>query len=188
MADKEQEIKTLIEGCKKNDRERQQRLYQHFYAYAMSVCLRYSGNMEEAQEILNDGFMKVFKKIDLYDPAKPFKGWLRRIMINTALDYYRKNLKHNRNEDLDRAEGVFGGEDVMDQMSYQEIMSLVQKLSPMYRAVFSLYAIDGYNHEEIASELGISVGTSKSNLFKARNNLKNMLQIHHKEAFARFAS
>ena len=167
----------LIEGCKMRDRESQRLLYQHHYAYAMSICLRYSKTREEAREILNDGFMKVFAKISQYNPETSFQGWLRRIMINTAIDHYRKELKHYHQSSLDSSVQPFVTTmTAVEDLSHQELMALVQELSPAYRAVFNLYVIDGYNHKEIAELLGITEGTSKSNLLKAREVLKGKLQ------------
>lgn len=176
----------LIEGCRNNDRECQRMLYKHFYAYAMSICIRYSQHEEEAREILNDGFMKVFAKIEKYDPARSFKGWLRRIMVNTAIDHFRANRKHYHHSDIEGQNEQVPGPGVIDEMSYNEILALVQKLTPMYRTVFSLYVIDGYSHEDIAAELGISVGTSKSNLSKARANLRKMLVKTNKELYEQY--
>jgi RNA polymerase sigma-70 factor (ECF subfamily) len=142
----------------------------------MSVCLRYSKDAEEARDVLNDGFLKVFTKLKLYDPKKPFKGWVRRIMINTALDNYRHNLKHYNLLDIENAVPEADAYDVLQKINYEYLIGLVQALSPAYRTVFNLYAIDGYTHEEIADLLGISVGTSKSNLAKARANLRAALK------------
>ena len=166
----------LLRQCLKQDRGAQRELYRLFFGYAMSVCVRYSQDAEEAKDVLNDGFMKVFTRLDQYHPPKPFKGWLRRIMINTALDNYRYNLKNYNLQDIDKAEPPSDPFDVEQQLNYEYLISLVQQLSPAYRAVFNLYAIDGYTHEEIAETLGIAVGTSKSNLAKARANLREALQ------------
>lgn len=170
------EVESLLQGCLDKDREAQRKLYKCFFGYAMSICIRYSKSTEEAKEVLNDGFMKVFTKLKMYDPQKSFKGWLRRIMINTALDNYRHNLKNYNLQDIGSAEAAADTYDVVQQMNYEYLISLVQKLSPVYRTVFNLYAIDGYTHDEIAEMLGISVGTSKSNLAKARANLREALK------------
>ncbi|SDK23804.1 RNA polymerase sigma-70 factor, ECF subfamily [Catalinimonas alkaloidigena] len=155
-------------------------LYQHFYSYAMSICMRYAPNREDALEILNDGFMKIFTKIDKrYDTSRSFAGWLRRIMINTALDYYRKQARQPHEEELQQAAAVSLDGDQLAQLQYEELVDMVQKLTPAYRTVFNLYAIDGFNHEEIAAMLHISVGTSKSNLAKARVKLQHMLEKHY---------
>ncbi|MBC3541044.1 RNA polymerase sigma factor [Rufibacter sediminis] len=166
----------MVQGCLTNNREAQRKLYQHFYGYAMSICVRYSKDAEEAREVLNDGFMKVFTKLKHYDQKKPFKAWLRRVMINTALDNYRHNLKHYHTADLELAPPVADASDVVSELNYAYLMELIQQLSPAYRTVFNLYVIDGYTHEEIAEILGISSGTSKSNLSKARANLREVLK------------
>ncbi|RAW00977.1 RNA polymerase sigma factor [Pseudochryseolinea flava] len=176
----------LIEGCKKHDRENQRLLYQHHYAYAMSICLRYSRTREEAREILNDGFMKVFSKIDQYNPETSFQGWLRRIMINTAIDHYRKEEKHYQQVSIERAEYTFTtSASAVEDLSHAELMTMVQALSPAYRTVFNMYVIDGYTHREIGEILQISEGTSKSNLLKAREVLKERLQKLNVTAYAK---
>ncbi|MFT2008254.1 RNA polymerase sigma factor [Pontibacter sp. 13R65] len=177
MTDTEsKEVEELLRGCVQQNRDAQRKLYKLFFGYAMSICLRYSKNAEEAKEVLNDGFLKVFTRLDKYKPEKPFKGWVRRIMINTALDNYRHNLKHYHLADLETAEPAADTFDVLQQLHYEYLISLVQQLSPAYRAVFNLFVIDGYTHEEIGTLLGISVGASKSNLSKARANLREALK------------
>lgn len=175
-------IEILLEGCRKSDRLSQELLYRQFYSYAMSVCLRYTRDKDEAIEILNDGFLKVFTKSELYDPDKSFKAWLRRIMINTALDYYRQNVKHYYHEGIEEAGNIADRASAADNnITYEELIGLVQQLSPAYRTVFNLYVIDGYSHEEIAEHLDISTGTSKSNLARAREQLKKMLKERNYE-------
>ncbi len=163
-------------------------LYQHFYGYAMSVSLRYSKNKEEAAEILDDGFMKIFSKISAYSPARSFKGWVRQIMINTALDHYRKELRHAHLRSIDETTTqVAVADSVLHEMAYEDLIRVIQQLTPAYRAVFNLYAIDGYSHEEIAALLRISVGTSKSNLSKARANLREMLRKTYQDEYERYS-
>ncbi len=172
------QIKVLLQDCRKGSREAQKRLYEHFYGYAMSVCLRYSKTKEEAKEIMNDGFMKFFTHIHQHDEGASVKSWLRRIMINTAIDHYRKHNKHYHHQDIDdtTVRNIADNTQGTETISYEELIKMVQKLPDAYRAVFNLYVIDGYTHEEIAEQLGIVVGTSKSNLFKAREHLKNQLK------------
>ena len=165
----------LIQGCKRKDRDSQRLLYQHYYSYALSVCARYSRNIAEAKEVVNDGFMKVFGKIDQYNPDSSFKGWIRKIMINASIDQYRKELKHQQHDNLASIFSPVIQPQAITDLSFEELIGLVQKLSPAYRAVFNLYVIDGYTHEEIGKILKISAGTSKSNLLKARENLRRML-------------
>ncbi|WHZ09009.1 MAG: RNA polymerase ECF-type sigma factor [Cytophagales bacterium] len=132
--------------------------------------------MEEAKEIINDGFLKVFKKIAQYKQETSFEGWLRKIMVNTAIDHYRKESKHYDYYSTDKKTIEYGQTNIIDEMSHKELISLIQGLTPGYRAVFNLYVIDGYKHEEIAVLLHISVGTSKSNLSKAREILRTALE------------
>jgi RNA polymerase sigma factor (sigma-70 family) len=174
--DRTHSLETLLEGCKNGNPKSQELLYRQFYGYAMSVCLRYTRSRDEALEILNDGFIKVFNHAGTIDPTKPFKNWLRRVMVNTALDFYRQNHKHYYHEDIENAHYLKDNSaDAQSEINYQELIDLIQQLSPGYRTVFNLFVIDGYSHEEIGKMLGISEGTSKSNLARARVNLREML-------------
>jgi RNA polymerase sigma factor (sigma-70 family) len=181
------ELKTLIKGCSLNNRESQKKLYDSFYSYGMSICDRYTRNKEDSIEIFNDGFLKVFKEIYRYRPAyedelNSFKGWLRKIMIYTAIDYNRKHHKHSFTMELDAALIFVPADDqsVFDRISCDEIIDAVRELSPAYRTVLNLFIIDGFSHEEIAKQLGIAIGTSKSNLSKARQQLQNILKKDNK--------
>jgi RNA polymerase sigma factor (sigma-70 family) len=176
------ELTNHVAGCSRNSRESQKVLYSSFYGYAMAICDRYANKQDDAVEILNDGFLKVFREIHHYKPAysdvvSSFKGWLRKIMVYTAIDHFRKNQKHQVHTQLDSVEyqvpAVY--EDAVDKLSYEEIIRSVQELSPGYRTVFNLFVIEGLSHEEISNHLGISTGTSKSNLSKARRQLQKIL-------------
>ena len=133
-----------------------------FYNYGMSICLRYSRDREEAVEIVNDGFVKMFSKLHQFKDNTSFKAWLRRILINAAIDYYRKNEKHYHNVDISYAKHEFITDDAVSKISEKEIIEIIQELPPSYRLVFNLFVIEGFNHREIAHKLGISIGTSKS--------------------------
>lgn len=166
----------LLSGCRKLHRGSQKMLYQEFYAYGMSICLRYADSRDEAAEILNDGFMKVFQNIGKFDLTRPFKPWLRRIIVNTAINHYhQKNRALKAEEELDRVKQSASEEKVLSGIAYDEILDMLRKLPPAYRTVFNLHVIEGYKHEEIAAMLGVSVGTSKSNLFKAKEQLRRIL-------------
>ena len=171
----QEELAQLIEACKAKDPPSQKRLYQHFFNYGMTVCSRYASDREEAREILNDSFVKVFFGLDKYDPQRSFKGWINRIMVNTAIDYFRKRQSQPRVVDIVYAQHAETSAQAVSNLSAQELLAMVQKLSPAYRMVFSLHVIEGYKHEEIAKKLGITAGTSKSNLAKARVKLKAMI-------------
>lgn len=177
-----EELTYHVEGCSRNKRESQKIIYNSFYGYAMAICDRYANKQEDALEILNDGFLKIFREIHHYQPAyadviSSFKGWLKKIMVYTAIDHYRKNQKHQVVTQLDnvvyQVEAV--SEDAIDKLSYEEIIRAIQELSPGYRTVFNLFVLEGLSHEEIGNQLGISTGTSKSNLSKARRQLQKIL-------------
>jgi len=165
----------LINGCIKKDRRSQKDLYKLYYGYSMRICLRYAKSKDEAVEMVNDGFMKVFTNLHRYDRERSFNAWLSTIMINTSIDYYRAKLRQLQMEELNANHELEDSENILSHLNYEELIKLVQRLSHAYRTVFNLFAIDGYSHEEIATMLSISVGTSKSNLFKARESLKKML-------------
>ncbi|MBL4755081.1 MAG: sigma-70 family RNA polymerase sigma factor [Flavobacteriales bacterium] len=175
-------IDKLIAGCTKGDRKCQRTVYEMFYGKMMGVCLRYTNNKEEAQDLLHDGFIKVFENIHKFNYSGSFEGWIRRIMVNTTIDHFRKN-KNVFVKDIDDFNNLATEEpdvDILSQLRTEDIMKAVQTLSPAYRAVFGLYVIEGYSHKEVAEELGISVGTSKSNLAKAKNNLKKLFTAVNK--------
>lgn len=172
----EDSLDEIIEGCKAENEDAQRMLYKQFFGYAKSIALRYTAADVEAEEIMNDGFLKIFKNIHHYDFAQPFKAWFRRILINTAIDYYRKKQKYAIISHPEQLPEVAFNDNVIDQMSAAEIMTLVRKLTPAYRTVFMMYVVDGYNHREIAELLNINEGTSKSNLAKARAKLQEMIR------------
>jgi RNA polymerase sigma-70 factor (ECF subfamily) len=188
------ELNLLIRGCALNQRESQKKLYNSFYGYAMSVCDRYTGREEDASEILNDGFLKIFKEIHHFKPVytdivSSFKGWLRKIMVYTAIDHFRKNNKYKNVVELDTAviHLPYEAESAFDKISYDEIIRFIQDLSPGYRTVLNLFIVEGFSHEEIAGKLDISIGTSKSNLAKARKQLQKILFNQNKIIIAQNA-
>ncbi|MFK7906089.1 MAG: RNA polymerase sigma factor [Chitinophagales bacterium] len=173
----------LLAGCIRGERMYQKELYHKYYGRMMGVCMRYTNNREEAKDVLNEGFMKVFKNLARYKPNHSLEAWIKRIMINTSIDHYRKNKKLRNNVDIEYAstKPAEGNVNIISQLSAEEILKLVQRLTPAYRTVFSLYVIEGYNHREIGEKLGVSEGTSKSNLAKARGKLRAMIAKELKE-------
>jgi RNA polymerase sigma factor (sigma-70 family) len=170
----------LITGCLDEERWAQKELYEKHYGKMMGVCLRYSNNSEDAKDIINEGFIKVFRYLHRYKIGTSLEGWIRRIMINTSIDFYRKAIRH-RTEDIEYVQHKSSSEeDAISRYSAKEILSLIQKLPPSYRAVFNLYAIEGYSHREVSVKLGISESTSRSNLVKARTKLKAYLKVLYK--------
>ena len=165
----------LITACIQKERWAQKMLYEEHYPKMMGVCLRYAGSQDEALDILHEGFIKVFKNLNKYEPGTSLYSWIRRIMVNTAIDYYRKMVRR-RTDDIETAYSVSTNDaDALSQMSEQEILEAIQELSPAYRAVFNLYILEGYSHREIADLLGITESTSRSNLVKARIKLQAKL-------------
>jgi RNA polymerase sigma-70 factor (ECF subfamily) len=171
----EEKESLLIAGCLREERWAQKALYETYYGKLLGVCLRYSNSNDDARDILNEGFVKVFRYLDRYKVGTSLECWMRRIMINTAIDFYRKEMRH-KSDDLETAQYKASEEsDVESNYSAQEILKVIQKLPPAYRAVFNLYAIEGYAHKEVADALGITESTSRSNLVKARAKLKELL-------------
>ena len=168
-------LKTVIEGCREGNRLSQKQLYQAYYSYGMGLCMRYAQHEAEAEEMLNTGFMKVFKKIHHYDTALPFKPWFKVVMVHAVIDYQRASKRFYYDEPSERQSDFVEAEVVETQLAYEDLIKIVQKLSPAYRTVFCLYEIEGYKHHEIAEQLDISVGTSKSNLAKAKKKLRILL-------------
>ena len=167
--------RNLIQACVRKERWAQKILYEEHYSKMMGVCMRYATNREDAMDILHEGFIKVFKHIGKYQPGTSLSAWIRRIMVNTSIDYYRKSIRR-RTEELEQAFNISTKEaDAISQCSEKEILAAVQQLSPAYRAVFNLYVIEGYSHKEIAEVLDITESTSRSNLVKARMKLKAIL-------------
>jgi len=162
----------IVEGCLKGSRKFQKVLYEKYYGSMMAVCMRYTQDREEARDVLHEGFMKVYKNLNKYSRGTNLGAWIRRIMVNTAIDHYRKNSKRPNLIEINHA---VHEADIQDIVSAGEILELVQRLSPAYRTVFNLYVIEGYPHNDIAKMLGISEGTSKSNLAKARGRLQQMI-------------
>jgi RNA polymerase sigma-70 factor (ECF subfamily) len=166
----------LIRQCKTGSIRYQELLYKQFYGYAMGISLRYSLNRDDALEVVNDGFIKVFNAINTFNSDKPFKAWLRTIMVNTAIDRRRKDLKFLVNTDLDHAAPLSSGASAIESLNAQDILKLMKELPPLHLAIFNLYEIDGYNHDEIAGMLAIPASSSRVYLSRAKEKLRNVLR------------
>ena len=175
----EKDVRELVKGCAEGRRNYQQLLYRSMYGKMMAVCYRYAGRPGDAKDLFQEGFIKVFNKIEKFDFKGSLEGWVRRIMVNNAIDYYRKNKnKFAISETLVNAENIPDketDEGIFEGITSAELLELVQELTPVYRTVFNLFVLDDYSHAEIAEELGVSEGTSKSNLSKAKKNLKKLI-------------
>ena len=180
---KDKNIVEMVSGCVKGDRKSQESLYKMYYGKMMGICMRYADNSDEAKDILQEGFIKVFNSLSKFDFEGSFEGWIKKIMVNTAIDSFRKNKKtikiFDKNvelENLDQTQEDDYENPVSNDIKTAELLEAIQKLTPAYKTVFNLYVIDGYSHQQIANELNISVGTSKSNYSKAKQNLQKFLQ------------
>jgi RNA polymerase sigma factor (sigma-70 family) len=168
----------LIKGCMEGNRRMQEELYNRFSPRMYAVCLRYAGNAEEAEDILQEGFIKIFKKLDSFRGDGSFEGWIRRIFVNTAIEHFRRKryLMPVTEKEENTLEGKYTS--VLDDLAAKDIMALIQELSPGYRTVFNMYVVEGYTHKEIADMLGISEGTSKSQLSRAKVILQDMVRTY----------
>ncbi len=183
MSDHIEDIHLLIEGCRANNRHSQQQMYNLLKDYAMRVCYRYINRVEDVEEVMNEGFIKLFKHMVQFEDNRhdqvtaALKGWFRKILVNTSIDHLRKTSSFmNGHVIQDKHELIQDtSETGLDRISHKEIIACIKELSPAYRTVFNLFVIEGYSHEEIARQLGISVGSSKSNLSKARENLRKII-------------
>jgi len=168
----------LIDNCKINDTKAQSELYKLFSSTLFSICLKYSRNYAEAEDNLQDAFITIFKKINQYKHKGSFEGWLKRITINTALQCYRtQGVFDIVNDDLIEDELVTVEEDD-DDVSLEYLLKIIQDLPDRYRLVFNLYVLDGFSHQEVADLLKITIGTSKSNLARARQILKSKITVY----------
>ncbi|MBC7862433.1 MAG: RNA polymerase sigma factor [Bacteroidia bacterium] len=173
--------KVLLDLCRKRDRAAQHKLYLNCYSFLMSICARYKKNKEDAEEILNIGFLKILNNLDKYRNEIPFTLWMRRVMINTLIDDFRKNKKEKEmfqqvdfNEYFDEGHSNVVNTYV-SRMDAEELQAMINSLPEMSGKVFNLFAVDGYSHKEISDMLGISEGTSKWHVNFARNKLKELL-------------
>lgn len=168
-------IEDLLQGCKRGERQAQEGLYRKLAPAMMGICLRYAKDHDDAADILQNGFVRVFQKINDFRMEGSFEGWAKRIMVNTAIETYRKNLRSLTAVSLDEVQEEVAYTN-WDSLEVQDLLQLIQDLPNGYRVVFNLYAIEGYSHKEIAEELGISEGGSKSQLSRARTILKEKIK------------
>lgn len=167
----------LIRDCLQGKSFAQKTLYERFARKMMGVCIRYTNNYEEAQDVLQDGFVKVFEKLGSYSGNGSFEGWVRRIFVNTALDAYRRAKNERHVQDIDEVGyALSSGQDIVSDISAEDLLKILQKIPVGYRMVFNLYVIEGYSHKEIADQLNITESTSKSQFSRARSYLMNILE------------
>jgi RNA polymerase sigma-70 factor (ECF subfamily) len=169
----------LIEGCLKGKELHQEVLYKRYFSFAMSVCIRYTKDRNAAMENINDSYMKVLDNLDDYDSSKSFKAWYSRILVNTSIDNYRRNLKHLSAISVDNIADTEEKEPDIDiELSVNDILKLFSQLPENYKITFNLFEIEGYSHEEIGKLLGVTTSTSRSNLARAKKMIR---EIYKKE-------
>ena len=167
-------VEKLLFECEKGNGIHQELLYKHFYGYALSICRLYTYSNDDAVSILNDSFIKAFSSIKKrkYNSSQPFKSWLRRILINTSIDNYRKNSKHFYHLEIEEVESIIPDTSIIDNLDFEDILKLLDQLPEMHRLVFNLYEIQGFNHKEIAVKLKIGESTSRVFLTRAKKKLR----------------
>lgn len=166
----------LIQGCINGDRQMQKLLYERFSPKMYAVCLRYSGNSEDARDLLQEGFIKIFKNLSKYRGDGSFEGWIRRIFVNTSIEHFRRKVYLQ--DVTEKQENTLEDKtwNVLDSLAEKDILNMIHELSPGYKTVFNMHVIEGYSHKEIADKLGINEGTSKSQLARAKSVLKKMVE------------
>ncbi len=172
-------IKTTIEGCKNNDRKCQEKLYKEYFPTMMGMCMRYVHDKDRAAAIVNDGFLKVFKKINQFEFRGSLEGWIRRIVFHSMSDNIKKNANYLKFMVFEEHDNNYSN-DVMNKLYEEDILKLIDHLPPASAEVFVLYAIQGFNHKEIAEARNISVGTSKWHLSEARKKLQTLVLNNNK--------
>ena len=181
MTFNQENLDIILNGCRRGKRAAQKALYHHFYSYALTVALHYSKNREEAEEIVHDGFLKVFAKMHQFSGTGSFKAWLRRILVNVAIDYSRKHKKKVEDFKVIPIDATSVKNEALNRLELEDVWALLQQLPPSYRMVFNLHVLEGFTHPEIAVKLGISVGTSKSNLARAKKKLQELTKNYIKK-------
>ncbi|MEX1002315.1 MAG: RNA polymerase sigma factor [Crocinitomicaceae bacterium] len=166
----------LVKECVSGNSVAQKKFYDLFARKMMGVCLRYTNNHEEAQDVLQDAFIKIFNKLSDYESKGSLEGWVRRIMVNTALDAYRKAKKHQKNVDVNSVSYLLDSDDfILETIHAEDLMKVIKAIPEGYRVVFNLFAIEGYSHKEIAERLGVTESTSKSQYSRAKKMLRKIL-------------
>lgn len=176
--------KALVKGCRKGKRQAQQKVYELYSPKMFAVCLRYVRHQFDAEEVMTSGFLKVFSKIDQFKEEGSFEGWIRRIMVNEALNHLRKNKMQQSEVDIENISEASEFASAEQNLNAEDLMKCVDKLPDGYRTVFNLYAIEGYSHKEIGEQLGISTNTSKSQLSRARVLLQKLVLDQEKKIFS----
>lgn len=170
---RERALLDIIKGCRENDPQSQEKIYKHYYGYAMGIALSYCSTREDAAEVVNDSFIKVFKNIKTYITSEPFKPWFRKIVVRTAIDKIRANKRFKDHVEINEMHQI-SPVDIESNLNAQQIYKLLNKLPDLLRLVFNMYEIEGYSHREIARELGIAESSSRTYLTRAKAQLRTL--------------
>lgn len=171
----------LIEGCKRRSIKHEECFYKTYYGYVMGISLSYTKDRDMAQEVCNDSFLKFFDSLKKLEDMSSVKAWLRRITVNTAIDYYRKNKKFQNNVEADGETEAFYEMDGLDSLGFQDILNLINQLPEDQKLVFNLYEVEGYSHKEIGEKVSISDSSSRVYLSRAKSELRRLFTLHMKE-------
>lgn len=182
MAENREEIQLLIDGCLRNDRLSQEKVYKKYFGKMIALCMRHTADRDIAVEIVNAGFLRVFQKIEQYAWKGSFEGWIRRIMVHAVATYYRRNSRYREHitVEVEEDSGVTL-DNGLNELYAEDLQLMIQKLPETPRLVFNMFCIEGYKHSDIAEMLNISEGTSRWYLSEARNQLKEMIKYHYEE-------
>jgi RNA polymerase sigma factor (sigma-70 family) len=176
--DRNEELKEIIRNCRKKDKKSQEMLYKQFFGYALSIALIYNKQRENAIEIVNDSFMKVFSEISKFDHTKSFKTWLRKIVINTSIDRFRRDRKNSFFEGKDSVHIADRNANVISDLTAEDVIGLLNRLPEIQKIVFSLYEMEGFSHEEIGTKINISASSSRVYLARAKKKLRDLFPIY----------
>ena len=166
----------LLKKLKKNEKKAQKRLYDQYSSLMLGICMRYTRDRSEAEDVLQEGFLKIFVNINQYSGKGSFEGWMKRIMVNTAITFYNQNLKHHHHKDIDEIHETIDDQKSCDsEFTHDELLNVIKELPDGYRMVFNMYAVEGYKHKEIAEMLGVDVNTSKSQYSRAKKMIQRKL-------------
>lgn len=174
----------LVKACLEGNSEARRALYDRYSSKLWVVCLRFARNRMIAQDLFQEGFIRIFENLSSYQGQGSFEGWLRRIMVNTSINYYKKHKRHLSDQDSnDTVPERWYDSDVIDTLSADELLEMVQSLPDSHRVVFNLFVLEGYSHKEIADLLGITENTSKSRMFRSRLMLQEIMERNNKESY-----
>lgn len=177
---RDENFEAIIQGCIRKSEKSREMLYRKFFGYALGVALIYNHQRADALEVVNDSFVKAFDKIGKYDSSKPFQGWLRRIVINTSIDNLRRNKKEYEFVETAKLAVQDETHDAVSELNARDIVEILNQLQPLHKTVFCLYEIEGYSHEEIAEQLGISASSSRVYLTRAKKQLRELFPVNFK--------